>query len=117
MSAPRQTETISGDGNCFFRALSLEVAGSQDFHEEIRCAVVETIKHNKDVFGRYTGMNTEEYLKSTKMEENGIWATDTEIMAASFLLNTTISVYTQSGNERRWHDHIPLGRAESQEKI
>ena len=38
-------------------------------------------------------------------------------LAAALLLNTTISMYTQSGDERRWLDHTPLGRAESQEKI
>ncbi|XP_070203436.1 uncharacterized protein [Littorina saxatilis] len=117
VGAPRQTETIIGDGNYFFRALSLEVAGSQDFHEKIRRAVVETIKHNKDVFGRYIGMDTEEYLRSTKMAANGIWATETEIMAAAMYLNTTISVYTPSGDERRWLDHNPHDRAETQEKI
>lgn len=60
VGALRHTERIIGDKLIFFRALGLEVAGSQDFHEKIRRAVVETIKPKEDVLDYYIGMDTEE---------------------------------------------------------
>lgn len=37
------------------------------------------------------------------MEENGIWATDTEMIATAMFLNTHIYVYTKTLNKFEWN--------------
>ena len=38
--APHTGDTIEGDGNCLFRAISKEVTGTQKNHEAVRDAIV-----------------------------------------------------------------------------
>ena len=115
---PTKTEPIVGDGNCFFRALSQEMTGCQNFHEEIRKRVVKVIRDNdNNEMEQYIDGKTEDYLRSTEMAAPGTWATDAEVMAAAKLLQTTICIYTQSGSTRTWLDHIPIGEMGGSERI
>ena len=34
-----------------------------------------------------------EYIRGTNMDRNGIWGTDIELMTASHMLNTSLSMY------------------------
>ena len=43
------------------------------------------------------------YLGQTKVENEGVWGTDVELLAAASLLDTGIYVYTQVGNLYKWH--------------
>lgn len=47
--------------------------------------------------------DVETYISLTGMEENGIWATDIEMMATAIYLNTHIYVYTKTKNMYDWH--------------
>ena len=46
----RYAQNSLGDGNCYFRCLSLHFFGSEDFHEKIRRRVVQFIIDNIDSF-------------------------------------------------------------------
>ena len=45
--APETIRDVKGDGNCFFRCISVFFSRDKDKHEDIR-NVVETLKENKD---------------------------------------------------------------------
>ena len=72
---------VRGDGNCFFRCLSLNITGTKTNHQVLRKAVVDYMKeHNEDL--------PEDYLQKSKMWKERVWATDIEIStAANFLQN------------------------------
>ncbi|CAG0913880.1 unnamed protein product [Notodromas monacha] len=46
--------------------------------------------------------STPEYIKESKMTTVGTWASDTEILAASTLLRTTIFIYAKEGRNMKW---------------
>ena len=116
LGQPLETEKIIGDGNCFFRAVSKEITGSQSLHTKIREAIIEVFhdEKRKEHLRRYCGTDTNDYLIKTKMAQNGIWATDVEIMATAMLLNTTINVYTQTGQSKSWFPYEPFTQTQKQ---
>ena len=91
-----QEEKI-GDGNCLFRCMSTILTGSQLFHKKLRqelCRYVLTdgSKYMLGYFStKYKSTTTPlQYLKSTSMITDGVYATDVEIVAISLLLKTDI---------------------------
>ena len=51
----------------------------------------------------HINMSVDMYLSQTKMENEGVWGTDVEILTAASLLDTDIYVYTQISNLYKWH--------------
>jgi len=90
---PVQFVVCHGDGNCFFRAISAAITGSQVDHLKFRQAIVQYIM----MHGTYEGKDGHEYLKESKMMEPTIWATETEIQACADYLRTDIYVYYKYG--------------------
>ena len=92
---------IKGDGNCFFRAVSYCVSGSEDNHEAIRQATCKHLLENSSVFEslqRNVNMSMNEYMQMSHMNETGTWATEMEIIGVAALLK--INVYTFTSG--RW---------------
>ena len=110
--APKMTTRIKGDGNCFFRAISQVLTGSQEDHQEVRALVtsymLENATSNKMVSALLGSMTTMmQYLKKTKMCNLSVWATEMEIIATASMLHTTIYVYSPSGATNKWLRHQP----------
>lgn len=101
-STGRQIDCIRGDGNCFFRALSKVIYGSQSFYNDIRQAVVDVLEIHPKKFEAFTDGPMSEHIK--KMREDKTWATQTEIYAAATLLNRDIYILSpdQTGDRYRW---------------
>lgn len=98
ISKPRHEQAISGDGNCFFRAISFSLTNSEDYHNIIRNAVCAHMIKNKDLFKPFLrdGLQSVDcYLSSTQMLQEGTWATEVEIFATVHFLN--VDIYTYSG--------------------
>ena len=55
LGEPFQVNTVIGDGNCLCRALSLEVVGTQNYHEQFRAKIVDFILQNPSTFEGYVG--------------------------------------------------------------
>ena len=51
-SRPDETQNILGDGNCFFRALSFVITGSQSNHAYLRNAVIQHMFSIEDIIQR-----------------------------------------------------------------
>lgn len=100
----RQIDYIRGDGNCFFRAISKDVYGTEDFHAECRQAVCDLIESHPDHFRQYID-DSSVAAHVAVMRAKTTWATTCEIYAAATLLGREIYVLApspSSNTEYHW---------------
>jgi len=96
---PPKVKTIKGDGNCFFRAISVGLTGWEVSHIKIRQLVCDHIQ----TYGTYTRQTEGKYyVNHNKMKKSGIYATDVEIMAAAQIFGVDIYVYHTYGGTLKW---------------
>ncbi|XP_076872152.1 uncharacterized protein LOC143522233 [Brachyhypopomus gauderio] len=101
MSEPCNTQTITSDGNCFFRSLAFAISGSEKEHRKIRCATVKHIEKNEARYVNYLREGyscVSQYIYKTRMKYVGTWATEVEIQAAADLIGVNIHTHCQT----RW---------------
>lgn len=82
-------------GNCFFRALSVCLSGSEESHGILRSKMCTHVTQNKGLLKgllRSPSQSLEDYLMS--MSCVGTWATEFEIIATSHMLNVNIFTYS-----------------------
>ena len=60
-----------GDGNWLFRALSRGLSGNPEHYKEIRSAVWDHIKNNRDRFLSFITTDFNDYIR--KMRRNKVW--------------------------------------------
>ena len=120
---PEQQVEVIPDGNCFFRSICYWLTGDIDMkeHQKVRSAVVSFMREKWHQQGkRIVGKNYNHYLEKSRMEEEGTWATESEIFATADLLKTTIMVFTEGMQRHKWVTHNPStlqGRGCSKQKI
>ncbi|CAI2293568.1 unnamed protein product [Caenorhabditis sp. 36 PRJEB53466] len=107
---PGKTRSVSGDGNCYFRALSWILTGQEKSHSLIRKHVMNEVYEHKEHYKRYTEENITEHI--TKMLRDGEWATHVEIIATAALFNVDVYTYL----EGVWIRHAPRTRKEQQQQ-
>nr|XP_061838349.1 uncharacterized protein LOC133620798 isoform X2 [Nerophis lumbriciformis] len=100
LGVPCLSEKIVPDGNCFFRAVSQAVSGSQKNHRKIRLAACRELEKNE---ARYRGllrseMSLLEYIKQSRMKCVKTWATEVEIQATADYLGIDIFTF----HDGRW---------------
>ncbi|XP_070407786.1 uncharacterized protein [Nothobranchius furzeri] len=96
LGVPCVNEEIVGDGNCFFRAVSRAVTGTQKHHRKFRLAVVNQLKRNPQTYQsilRSEYSSVPHYLNSSRMQYVGNWATEVEIQAAADYFGINIFTY------------------------
>ena len=93
---PCLTHDVVGDGNCYFRCISLLVSGTEMNHFSIRKWILANLSR------RSIGMDVDKYTKLTKMNRNNTWATEVEIVATAKLLKTDIYVFSLHGRDWQW---------------
>jgi hypothetical protein len=110
LGKPKQVNSMVGDGNCFFRSISYELCGTAEQHDSVRDAIVRYMSDdvNERIFSEYANKSVRGYLDETKMANSGIWATDVEITATATLLQTSIYVYSDVTDKRKWYRYKPL---------
>ena len=102
---PREIRPIAGDGNCWFRSISVAVTGDQEDHLAIRTAVVAYMAEparDPPLRQHHSHATTAEYLDKSSMARSGVWATDLEILATAGLLETDIYVFSRWGEKNAW---------------
>ena len=114
LTQPKQTHPIGGDGNCMFRSVSYVMTGSQEHHLEVRA---KTLEHMETIAplvlghirGRSSAMSkfssVKEYVQYTKMDKQGTWGTEIELLVLSHLLKT--SIYTYLTTNKKWFVFSP----------
>ncbi|XP_050066084.1 uncharacterized protein LOC126555170 [Aphis gossypii] len=113
LSHPYKIQKIIGDGNCLFRAFSYLVTGTEEQHLTIRQNIATVVNTNQKIL-RYVGgeEQLQSYLKKNKIENEGVWGTDTEIFAAAIYFKTSVYVYcTQTHTWQLFSKEINLKNA------
>lgn len=74
---------VKGDGNCFFRSVSLLLFQSETHHLAIRSGVVRFICDHVDKFSSMVDGNIYKHIEHISRSSGGseIWATESEIKA------------------------------------
>uniref|UniRef100_UPI00358E7FB6 uncharacterized protein n=1 Tax=Myxine glutinosa TaxID=7769 RepID=UPI00358E7FB6 len=94
---PCKTKAIKMDGNCFFRALSYSISGTEEYHRKIRLAIVKHLFDHHTAFKSFLRegfSSVPQYIQSSRMKYVQTWATELEILAASDLLQTDIFTFS-----------------------
>ena len=108
----RSLRNVEADGNCFFRAISYIITGSETQHLEIREAIISymlSIEHlliGHDSTGHANFLvplninSVQQYIDNTGMARNGTWGTDIEMLIVSHMF--TCNVYSYDANSNTW---------------
>ena len=108
----RKPQRVLGDGNCLFRALSVQLTGTEESHVVLRKIVVQFEAENPTIFGKKAeaaGRDFTEHLES--MAKVFVWGTDLEIEAAASLFQTDIYEATDSQSPARWLKFTPVSKS------
>ncbi|XP_078032241.1 uncharacterized protein LOC144467462 [Epinephelus lanceolatus] len=89
-------ERIVADGNCFYRAISQAVSGSQKHHRKIRLVVCKELERNADKYGsllRSEYSSVSNYLQQSRMRNVNSWATEVEIQVTADWLGVSVCTF------------------------
>ncbi|GAB1598622.1 OTU domain-containing protein 3-like [Argonauta hians] len=105
----RRIDFISGDGNCFFRALSKEISGVEKHHNSYRNQIVDLIETKPSQYAKFLDENESIEEHVDKMRINKVWATTAEVFAAAQFTGETIYLFTPVINKKyQWYHFRPL---------
>ena len=99
-----------GDGNCLFRALSLQLTGTQDHHLEIRKVIAEFEKTNEIFEQLHKTINQTPFSSHLQnIKKTCVWGTTVEILATSSMFHVDVYVATDSYHPGRptWLKYTP----------
>ena len=105
---PTRNKQIAGDGNCFFRAVSYVITGSEDQHDAVRKLICDHIIESPLLFDGKAG---DLYLRSTNMRKLGIWGTNDEYQAVADWLQVSVFVLCRFGGRLSWQNIHPALKA------
>ena len=92
------------DGNCFFRAISKEILGSECYHKIIRKHICDFLQNHSSAFKTWMDSGADLFDQHVNtMRKNRTWATQLEILAASTLFNCHIYIFTNSYIQNHSH--------------
>mmetsp|Transcript_18031 Transcript_18031/g.51225 ORF Transcript_18031/g.51225 Transcript_18031/m.51225 type:complete len:1156 (+) Transcript_18031:284-3751(+) len=81
-----------GDGNCLFRAISLQIYGDPSMHDDVRKQCLDFMERDQEHFAQFvTGEPFEEYVQ--RKRKDGVHGNNPEIQAISELFNRPVEVY------------------------
>lgn len=102
---------VDGDGNCYFRCISLALFGHETYHKDVRNRVVNFMIEHGSVFANLLPRGTHFFDHIMRMlstsGERSSWATEIEIFATATLLQCPIYVWCKYGQEMRWVRYQP----------
>ncbi|KAL3789106.1 hypothetical protein HJC23_008568 [Cyclotella cryptica] len=88
---PLEITPMAGDGNCLFRAISLQVYGSEDMHALVRSQCLDFMEKEQEHFQDFVAESYQEYIRRKRC--GGVHGNHAEIQAMSELYNRKIEVY------------------------
>jgi len=83
---------VEADGNCQFRALSVQLFGDESQHGALRGQVIEHLRRRRNRYEGYILGTYEEYLE--RMSRSGEWGDNVSLQAVSDVYNCEIKVLT-----------------------
>jgi len=106
----RKVISILGDGNCFYRALSMIIYGSQEEHERVRGVIAENIEQNPENFVALLPPRRTVQQHIGLMKNSRIWATQVEIQTAVEVCRVPY-LQTPTRNTYHWLCYTPRTQA------
>ena len=97
------------DGNCFFRALSYQLFGTEEMYHTVRTTLYHTESSNKEIFKGLimNGVKIEEHLKT--LYSPNTWATQVEVAAAASCFGIPVYYYEVAADGScKWNVVKPL---------
>ena len=87
---------ITGDGNCFFRAISDQIHGDEKGHKTIRDAICNHMSQHAEEFKLFVedDESWEDYLG--RMRKDGTWAGQIELVVASRVFSLKLHIHQHS---------------------
>ncbi|CAG2190284.1 CFT1 [Mytilus edulis] len=109
---------VRGDGNCFYRCISLFLYGIENHHNKIRQATVKYMKEHKDRFLPLIDENFNLHMAHQSMTDGTLesWATEAEITAVGEMYDYTIFVKTKIDGAVAWIKYSPMNGAHDKER-
>lgn len=109
-----QLVTVSGDGNCLFRAVSHQIYGDEEFHGLVRQKCMDYMESEAEFFSQFIVGGKETfhlYLQAKRM--NGCWGDDPEIEAMCEIYNRPAEIWAYDGNQgarklRTFHESVGM---------
>ncbi len=104
ISEPNGIHKIKGDGNCFFRAISYAISGTEVNHVQLRTDVGNHMLNSCSKFQGFLrdGFDSvQDYIMRQRIFDVGTWATEVEIMAMAHMLQ--IYIYTYDDVYKKWY--------------
>ena len=91
---------VSGDGNCFFRALSMSLYGDESAHAQLRTSIAQHLADFSNVIFTSAGIAFSDSASITKaadaIRQPCAWAGEDNALVAADLLQRDIQVYIAS---------------------
>ena len=91
MANQLKVSNVLGDGNCFYRSLSVSLYGHQDCHIALRTSIADHIR--SQVAAALPEERNALLQQADVTAKNGVWATKDTIISAAELLRLNIKVY------------------------
>lgn len=109
----RAVQSVLGDGNCLFRALSIQLTGVQDHNLELRKAIALFEQRNETVFKRLhesiarSQSPFSDHIQNIK--KSCTWGTTVEILAASSFFQVDVYVASDTYHQGKvsWIKYSP----------
>ena len=104
-----------GDGNCQFRAISIQLFGSEDLYEMVRERSVSYLAENRKDYVDFLGEDSfEEYLRNMRVDK--VWGDEITLCCAANVFDCIISVITSESHN--WYlQYRPKGNCNCQTEI
>lgn len=100
---PGTTRNVVEDGNCFYRAISVFLTGTERQHAVIRRAVAEMAKKSRLLLQRFFGsyVNVYDYLRENDISCDKVPATEVEFMTAVLVLRRSVFIFDQKDERQQ----------------
>jgi OTU-like cysteine protease len=90
-----QIVSVGADGNCFFRAVSLQVYGDEEMHDVVRGQILDHISSNAEHYSQYINEDKESFEEYVRRKrQNKVFGDNLEIQAAGELYNRPVQIFT-----------------------
>ncbi|KAK3089910.1 hypothetical protein FSP39_007586 [Pinctada imbricata] len=98
---------VKGDGNCFYRCMSVAIYGTEDLHSEVRQEICDYMSHHREKFECFTDCSIDQHIRNQRKMDGSInsWATEADIYAAAARYETNIKI-TMNKDKPQWHNHV-----------
>ena len=101
--SPMDCRDVKGDGNCFFRAISVWITGAENEHETIRALFVSHVETHREMFSNIIP-NFNDWLREMRTMKS--WGDESSFIVMAHMLNTNLYVYSGGMHHGRRYQGI-----------